>query len=177
VNLGETPSSEFVQWVLWVIRLTKTVKSICCAVNHTVTMPRAVWRTIRSPHSVRLLIAMTTNAGRHRPSDARPTMMPAVYSINVEYYAELQRVCCSLLAAIRQLHLFGDILGFILCYSLLQTLYWAIINMLRLLLKLYSKLSADNFQLSHQANSWTDHKGNVTRNSCLFSLRTNFCVS
>jgi len=38
VNLGETPSSEFVQCVLWVIRLTKTVESICCAVRHSVTL-------------------------------------------------------------------------------------------------------------------------------------------
>jgi len=35
-------------------------ESICCAVRHTVTLPRAVWRTIRSPHSVRVLIATTT---------------------------------------------------------------------------------------------------------------------
>jgi len=33
VNLGETPSSELVHCVLWVIRLTKTVESICCAVR------------------------------------------------------------------------------------------------------------------------------------------------
>jgi len=42
VNLGETPSSEFVQCLLRVIRLTKTVESICCAVRYTVTLPRAV---------------------------------------------------------------------------------------------------------------------------------------
>jgi len=52
VNLGEKLSSEFVQCVLWVIRLTKTVESICCAVCHTVTLPRAVWWTVCSPHSV-----------------------------------------------------------------------------------------------------------------------------
>jgi len=42
-------------------------ESICCAVRYTVTLPRAVRRTIglRSPHSVRVLIA-TTDAGRHR---------------------------------------------------------------------------------------------------------------
>jgi len=76
VNLGETPSSEFMQCVLWVIRLTKTVESICFAVRHTVTLPRAVWRTIRSPHSVRVLIVMMTDAGRHRPS-----------AVGVVYYA------------------------------------------------------------------------------------------
>jgi len=32
VNLGEMPSSEFVQSVLWVIRLLKTVELSCCAV-------------------------------------------------------------------------------------------------------------------------------------------------
>jgi len=42
VSLGETPSSEFVQCVLCVIRLMKTVESICCAVRHTVTLPKAV---------------------------------------------------------------------------------------------------------------------------------------
>jgi len=72
VSLGKTPSSESVQYVLWVIRLTKTVESICCAVCHTVTLPRAVWRTIGSPHSVRVLIATTTDAIRHRPSATRP---------------------------------------------------------------------------------------------------------
>jgi len=60
VDLGETPSSELVQCVLWVIRLTKTVESICCAVSHVVTLPRAVWRTIRSPHSVRVLPLATS---------------------------------------------------------------------------------------------------------------------
>jgi len=40
VNLGEKPSSEFVHCVLWVIRLMKTVESICCAVRHTVALPR-----------------------------------------------------------------------------------------------------------------------------------------
>jgi len=98
VSLVETPSSEFVQCVLWVVRLTKTVESICCAVRHTVTLPRAVRRTIRSPHSVRVLIATTTDAGRHRPSAARPTT-PAVRSVGVVYYAVvptrlLLSACC-----------------------------------------------------------------------------------
>jgi len=35
VNHGETPSSEFTQCELCVIRRTKTVESICCAVRHT----------------------------------------------------------------------------------------------------------------------------------------------
>jgi len=100
--LGETPSSEFVQCVLWVIRLTKTVESICCAVCHTVTLPRAVWRTIWSPHAVRVLIAMTTDAGRHRPSDSRPTT-PAIRSVGAVYYAVvttrlLLSACCYPLA-------------------------------------------------------------------------------
>jgi len=98
VNLGETPSSEFVHCVLWVIRLTKTVESICCAVRHTLTLPRAVWRTIRSPHPVRVLIGTKTDAGRHRPSAARPTT-PAVCSVGVFYYAVtttrlLLSACC-----------------------------------------------------------------------------------
>jgi len=75
-----------VQSVLWVIELTKTVESICCAVHDTVTLPRAGWRTIRSPHSVWALIATTTDAGRHRPSAARPTT-PTVRSVGVVYYA------------------------------------------------------------------------------------------
>jgi len=86
VNLGETPSSEFVQCVRWVIRLMKTVESICCAVRHTVTLPRAVRRTKRSPHSVRVLIATTTDIGSHGPSTACPTM-PAVRS---RFYTMLQ---------------------------------------------------------------------------------------
>jgi len=106
VNLGMTPSSEFVQCVLPVIRLTKTFESICSAVRHTVTLPRAVWRTIRSPQSVRVLIATTTDAGRHRPSAARPTT-PAVRSVGVVYYTVCQRVCCSVLAASCYLYLFG----------------------------------------------------------------------
>jgi len=98
VNLGVTPSSEFVQCVLWVIRPTKTVESICCAVCHTVTLSRAVWRTIRSPHLVRVLITTTTDAGRHRPSAARPTT-PTVCSVGVVYYAVvptrlLLSACC-----------------------------------------------------------------------------------
>jgi len=101
VNLGETPSLEFVQCVLWVIWLTKTVESICCAVHHTVTLPRAVWRTIRSPHSVRVLIATTTDAGRHRPFTALPTT-PAVRFVSVVYYAvvttRLLLACCLPLA-------------------------------------------------------------------------------
>jgi len=98
VNLGATPSLEFLQCVLWVIRLTKTVESICCAVRHAVTVLRAVWRTIRSPHSVRVLSATTTDAGRHRPSAARPPT-PAVRSVGVVYYAVvttrlLLSACC-----------------------------------------------------------------------------------
>jgi len=95
VNLGETPSSELVQYVMRVTRLAKTVESICCAVRHTVTLLRAVWWTIRSPHLV--LIATTTEAGR-RLSAARPTT-PAVRSIGVVYYAVvttrlLLSACC-----------------------------------------------------------------------------------
>jgi len=98
VNLGETPSSEFVPYVLWVIRLTKTAESICCAVRHTVTLPRAVWRTTHSPPSIRVLIATTTDAGRHRLSAARPTTL-AVRSVGVVYYAGvttrlLLSACC-----------------------------------------------------------------------------------
>jgi len=111
VNLGETPSLEFVQCVLWVIRLMKTVESICRAVRHTVTLPRAVWQMMHSPHLVRVLIATTTDTGCHRPSTARPTT-PAVRSVGVVYHAVCQRAnaCCLL---------FGEILGFLLCYSLL----------------------------------------------------------
>jgi len=117
VNLGETPSSEFVQCVLWVIRLTKTVESIYCAVRHSVTLPRAVWRTIRWPHSVQVLIATTTDAGRHRPSAARPTM-PAVRFVGVAYYAVFTTRLLPALAVCRWLHLFGDIFSLILCYGL-----------------------------------------------------------
>jgi len=77
VNVGETSSSEFVQCVLRVIRLTKTGESICCAVRHIETLPRSVWRTIRSPHSVWVMIATTIDTDRHRPSAANPTT-PAV---------------------------------------------------------------------------------------------------
>jgi len=98
VNLGETSSSEFVQCVLWAIRLKKTVESICCAFRHTVTLLRAVWRTIRWPHSVRVLIATTTVAGRHRPSAARPTT-PAVRSVGVVYHVVCQHANRLLLAA------------------------------------------------------------------------------
>jgi len=123
VNLGEKPSSELMQCVLWVIWLTKTVESICCAVRHTVTLPTAVWRTIHSPHSVRVLIATTTDAGHHRPSAARPTM-PAVRSVGVVYYAViitrlLLSACCLPLATSLGVMSFDDILGFILCYKLL----------------------------------------------------------
>jgi len=52
VNLGETPSSEFVQYVLWLIQLTKTVESIYCAIRHTVTLPRVVWRMICWPYTL-----------------------------------------------------------------------------------------------------------------------------
>jgi len=100
VNLEETPSSEFVQCVLWLIRLTKTAESICCAVRHTVTLPRAVWRTIRWPHFVQVLIARTSDAGRHRPSAARPTT-PAVRSVNVVYYAVATTRLLPTLAACR----------------------------------------------------------------------------
>jgi len=98
VNPGETPSSELVQCVLWVIRLTKTAESICWAVRHTVTLPRAVRRTIHSPHSVRVLTATTTDAGRHRPSATHP-MTPTVRSVGVVYYAVvptrlLLSACC-----------------------------------------------------------------------------------
>jgi len=89
-------SLEFMQCVLWVIRLTKTVESICCAVRHTVALPRAVWQTICSPHSVRVLIATTTVAGCHRPS-AACTMTPAVRSISVVYHAVV--TTCLLLSA------------------------------------------------------------------------------
>jgi len=57
--------------------------SICCAVRHTVTLPRAVWRTILSLQSVRVLGAMTTDA-------ARPTT-PAVRSVGAVYHAVRQR--------------------------------------------------------------------------------------
>jgi len=100
VNLGETPSSKFVQCVLWVIRLTKTVESICCAVRHTVTLPRAVWRTICSPHSVRVLIATTTDAAvtdRSPPVLRRQQSVPLISSTT----QLSQRVCCSSLAASR----------------------------------------------------------------------------
>jgi len=112
VNLGETPSSEFVQCVLWVIRLN------CRAVRHTVTLLRAVWQTMRSPHSVRVLIATTTDTGRHRPFAARP-MMPAVCSVGVVYYAVvttrlLLSACCLPLATPFWWHS-----QFILCYRLL----------------------------------------------------------
>jgi len=87
IYLGEMPSAEFMLCLLWVIRLMKTVESICCAVRHTVTLPRAVWRMIRSPHSVWVLTAMTmTNAGHHQPSAMR-TRMPAVCSVSVIYCA------------------------------------------------------------------------------------------
>jgi len=100
VNIRKTPSSEFVQCVLWEIRLVKTAESICCAVRHAVTLPRAVWRTIRSLHSLRVLIATTTD-GRHRLSAARHTT-PAVRFVCVVYYTQLlQRVCCLALAASR----------------------------------------------------------------------------
>jgi len=99
VNLGETPSSEFVQCVLWVIWLTKTVESICCAIHHTVTLPRAVWRTIRSPHhSVRVLIATTTDAA---VTDRPPTVLRRQqFVLSMSFTTQLlQRVCCSALAA------------------------------------------------------------------------------
>jgi len=73
VNLGQKSSSEFRQCVLWVIRLTKTVsRSAVRAVRHTVTLPRAVWQTIRSLLSVRVLSATTTDAGHRRPFAACP---------------------------------------------------------------------------------------------------------
>jgi len=98
--LFKSPSSEFVQCALWVIRLTKAVESICCAVRHTVTLPRAVWRTIRWPHSVRILITTTTDAGHHRcppPVLRRQQSVPSVSSL--VYYAVvttrlLLSACC-----------------------------------------------------------------------------------
>jgi len=79
VNLGETESSEFVQCVLWDIRLKKTVQSICCAVRHTVTLPRAVWRTKRSPQSVRVLIATTNGQPRSAPTCSPPVAAASYY--------------------------------------------------------------------------------------------------
>jgi len=43
-------------------------------------VPAAVWRIIRWPHPVQVLIATTTVAGHHRPFAARPTK-PAVRSV------------------------------------------------------------------------------------------------
>jgi len=80
MNFGETPSSEFAQCVLWVIRLTKTVESICCAVHYTVTLPRVVWRMIRWAHSVRVMIATTTDTGRPPPVLRRQQSIPSVSS-------------------------------------------------------------------------------------------------
>jgi len=118
VNLRETPSSEFVQCVLLVILLANTVESICCAVRHTVTLLRAVWRMICSPHSVWVLIAMTTDACRHQLSATHPTK-PAAHFLGVVYYAVvtvclLLSACCLPLATF-----FGNILGSILLYRLL----------------------------------------------------------
>jgi len=56
------------------------VDLLCCSLR------RAVGRTIHWLHSVRVLIATTTDAGRHRPSATCPTM-PAVRSVGVVYYA------------------------------------------------------------------------------------------
>jgi len=73
VNLGKTPSSEFVQCVLWVVRLTRLL-------------------------SRSAVLFATLDAGRHQPSAARPTT-PAVRSVSVVYYAVvttrlLLSACC-----------------------------------------------------------------------------------
>jgi len=68
-----------------------------------------------SPHSVRVPTATTTDAGRPLPVLRRQQSVPSVSSTTQLF----QRVYCSPLAASRQLHLFGDILCFILCYRLL----------------------------------------------------------
>jgi len=60
--------------------------------HHSVTLPWPVWRKIRWPHPVQVLIATTTDAKHHRPSAARPAT-PAVRSVAVVYLP--RRVCCS----------------------------------------------------------------------------------
>jgi len=69
---------------------------------HTVTLPLAVWQTIRWPHPVQVLIAMTTDARYHRPYAAHP-MKPAVRFVAVIYYVIatmhlLLYTCCLSLA-------------------------------------------------------------------------------
>jgi len=109
VNLGKMLSSEFVQCVLWVIRLTKTVESVCCAVRHicdtaescltndmltTFSSSADCYDDWRRPSAAR----HRPSAARHRPSAACPTM-PAVHSVGVIYYAVvtmhlLLSACC-----------------------------------------------------------------------------------
>jgi len=100
VNLGEMPSSKFMQCVLWVIRLMKTVESICCAVCHTVTLPRLSdeWYAHYTRFEFWLLRRLTPAITNSPP----PVLRRQQFVPSVSFTTHLsQHVCCSALAASR----------------------------------------------------------------------------
>jgi len=117
VNLGKTLSSEFVQcvcceWYNWRRPLSRS------AVLFTTLWHCRKLSDERYAHHIQFefwLLRRLTPAVTDRPPTVlqRQQSVPSVSSTT----QLLQRVCCSL-AACRQLHLFGGILGFILCYIL-----------------------------------------------------------
>jgi len=66
VNLREKPSVEFVQCVLWVILLMKTIESICSAVCPTVTLPSCLTNNTLTTFS----LSSDCYDDWHRPSPA-----------------------------------------------------------------------------------------------------------
>jgi len=75
-----------------VLVLVRWVILLCF--RHTLTLPWAVWWTIRWPHPVQVLIAKTTDAIHHRPFAARPTMPAVRFSSRSSTTPVPRRVCC-----------------------------------------------------------------------------------